>query len=729
MKTQEIRSIIDAALASGARVISEVGAKQIFRMLDMPVVEERIVSSIEDVSQAAGQIGYPVVVKGAGSKILHKTESGLVHTGLTSAAEVRNAAVKMRDDSGDAVEQFLIQPMVRGKREFVAGVFRDPLFGPAVLFGLGGIYTEVLNDTVIRIAPLSESDIDAMLDEIHAVELLGEFRGEKAVNRSSMRKILRALSDLCMEFPAVKEVDINPLLIDGNGDPVAVDGLIIVEQESTSKEEKPVIDASAFRACFYPKSVAFVGASGTIAKWGHSLVANVLRRDFHGEVYLVNPRGGELMGRSVYSSVADIEHSVDLAVVTIPARFVMELLPQLREKGVKAMLLITSGFRETGEEGARLEEQLVREAEKNGIVIFGPNTMGICNPSIDFFCCGVHVYPKPGPTVLVCQSGNMGTQLLAFAEQQEIGIRAFSGSGNEAMVTIEDYLEMFEDDEDTRTVVLYVESIKDGERFFRCAKRVANKKPVVILKGGRTGKGGEAASSHTGAIASDSRVFDAVCDQAGIVQVQQPMELLDLSAVFSSLPLPKGNRVAIMTLGGGWGVITTDLCLELGLTVPDIPKDIIHNLDAILPPYWSRGNPVDIVGENDPRIPSTAISELAKWEGCDAVIHLGIHGKRLLANRMFDSVAISDPRYPEPEIARIKKMVAGMEDAYVQHVVELTEKYNKPILGVSLLTEGDLRTLYTVDNCHHKGVFFPSPERAVRALAGMWQYRQWLNSQ
>ncbi|WP_163337786.1 acetate--CoA ligase family protein [Desulfopila sp. IMCC35008] len=729
MRTQEIRSIIDAALASTTGVISEVGAKQVFRALDMPVVEERVVNSVEDVSRAAGQIGYPVVLKGGGSKILHKTESGLVQIGLTNETEVRDAALKMLEKSGDTVEQFLIQPMVRGKREFVAGVFRDPLFGPVVLFGLGGIYTEVLNDTVIRIAPLSESDIDAMLDEIHAVELLGEFRGEKSVDRSSLQNILQALSDLCIKFPEVKEVDINPLLIDANGTPVAVDGLIIVEQEKKVKEERGAIDARAFRACFYPKSVAFVGASGTIAKWGHSLVANVLRRDFQGEVYLVNPRGGELMGRAVYTSVADIENSVDLAVVTIPARFVMDLLPQLREKGVKAMLLITSGFRETGEEGARLEEQLVLEAEKNGIVIFGPNTMGICNPSIDFFCCGVHVYPKPGPTVLVCQSGNMGTQLLAFAEQQEIGIRAFSGSGNEAMVTIEDYLEMFEDDEDTRTVVLYVESIKDGQRFFHCAKRVSNKKPVVILKGGRTGKGGEAASSHTGAIASDSRVFDAVCEQAGIVQVQQPMELLDLSAVFSSLPLPKGNRVAIMTLGGGWGVITTDLCLELGLAVPDIPEEIVHRLDSILPSYWSRNNPVDIVGENDPNIPSTAIAELAKWDGCDAVIHLGIHGKKLLANRMFDSVAISDPRYSESEIAKIKKMVGGMEDAYVQHVVQLTEKYNKPILGVSLLTEGDLRTLYTVDHCSHKGVFFPSPERAVRALAGMWQYRQWLMRQ
>ena len=208
-------------------------------------------------------------------------------------------------------------------------------------------------------------------------------------------------------------------------------------------------------------------------------------------------------------------------------------------------------------------------------------------------------------------------QLMAFAEKQNIGIRGFCGSGNEAMITIEDYLDAFETDSLTRTVLLYVESIKNGRRFFESACRVGKKKPIVLLKGGQSKAGNRAASSHTGALTSDSKVFNAVCRQAGIIKVEQSMDLLDLAASFSSLPLPKGNRVAIMTLGGGWGVVTADLCSEYGLKVPELSPEIVKRLDELLPNYWSRSNPIDMVGENDNRLPMIVIQELLKWDGCD----------------------------------------------------------------------------------------------------------------
>ncbi|RLB87259.1 MAG: CoA-binding protein, partial [Deltaproteobacteria bacterium] len=463
-------------------------------------------------------------------------------------------------------------------------------------------------------------------------------------------------------------------------------------------------------------------------KWGHMLSTNTLSRNYKGKVYLVNPKGDKIIGRKAYQKLTDIEGDIDLVVVTIPAEKVIDLIPDLVEKKVRGMLLITSGFKEVGLEGETLENDLMEKAGKANILVLGPNTMGICNPHADFFCCAANAYPLPGSTALVCQSGNMGTQLLAFAEQQDIGIRAFSGSGNEAMVTIEDYMEAFEIDELTRTVVLYIESVKDGGRFFRSAARVSRKKPVVVLKGGRTRMGERAAASHTGAMASDVKVFEAACRQAGVIQVEQPMELLDLSAVFSSLPLPRGKRVAIMTLGGGWGVITTDLCAEYGLEVPDLSEDIIDRLNNILPSFWSHGNPVDIVGEGNPDIPKTCMEELLKWDGCDAVIHLGIHGKRVLANNMIDSVLKTDPNIDEKSAALFKETLLAEEEAYTKYIVEMTRKYEKPVLGVSLLTDEISRTLYRYDNNPYKGVFFPSPERAVKALAGMCQYNQWLGA-
>ena len=727
-ESNSVQNIIANSIASGENIIYEDDAKAILTTFGIPVVPETRVSGPEAAGKAAVEIGFPVVLKAIGPQILHKTESGLVEVGLKSDSEVVAAAKRMQAGTRNTTDAFLVQPQIQGRRELVAGVFRDPLFGPVIMFGLGGIFTEALGDTVFKIAPLTPADIEAMFQEIRSRKLLEGFRGEAAVDKTVLRKILSGLSDLALQFPDIKEVDINPLIIQPDGSPVAVDALIVTSRDRRESGRATEVNRSTLRSCFYPNSVVFVGASGMLSKWGHMIPTNLLNRNYQGKVYLVNPKGGHIAGQTVYRSVADIEDDIDLAVVTIPAAKVKEQIPLLGQKKVKSMLLISSGFRETGEAGRKLEDEVVEAARQAGILIFGPNTMGICNPHIDFFCCGTHVYPLPGSTALVSQSGNMGTQLLAFAEQQDIGIRAFSGSGNEAMVTLEDYMEVFEVDELTRTVVLYIESVKDGARFFNSARRVSRKKPVVVLKGGRTSEGGLAASSHTGAMASDHRIFEAACRQAGIIQVKQPMDLLDLSAVFSALPLPQGNRVAIVTLGGGWGVVATDLCVEHGLAIPDLSEDIMAQLDRILPEYWSRRNPVDIVGEKDTAIPLTAIEALLKWDACDAVIHLGIQGRRILAAKMLNSIANTDPSYSAQELAQLQILTDEFEKDYIRQVVALTQKYGKPVFGVSLLTDEKSRTLCHIEGSPYQAVFFPSPERAVKALAGMYRYHQWLQA-
>jgi len=330
-----------------------------------------------------------------------------------------------------------------------------------------------------------------------------------------------------------------------------------------------------------------------------------------------------------------------------------------------------------------------------------------------------------GATAVVAQSGNMGTQLLAFAAAQGIGIRAFSGSGNEAMITIEDYLDGFEVDPLTRTVMLYIESVKQGRRFFESACRVSRIKPIVLLKGGQTQAGRRAAASHTGAMANDSRLFDAVCHQAGIIKVDQPMDLLDLSAAFSSLPLPKGNRIAIMTLGGGWGVVTADLCSQSGLDVPELSADLIARIDQILPPYWSRSNPIDLVGENDPSIPLTVMEALLQWDGCDAVINLGILGRRIFLKSLADTVETVDPSYQRSFLDEAIAFFYNFETRYIEAIVRLMEVYGKPVFGVSLLTDETDVTVNRVDGCELKAVFYETPERAVKAVARMVEYQRY----
>ncbi len=724
----DIENILNQALQSGQPALTEFQAKQVLRRYQIPVVTEHVAATPDEAVQCAVETGFPVVLKGLGSKLLHKTERGLVHLNLSDGEDVRQAAEKIVEEAGEDLEGLLVQPQLESRREFVAGLFRDPQFGPVVMFGIGGILTEALSDVSFRLAPLSKADVGDMLAEIKARALLGDFRGENAINIDQLTEILMSIGQLGSDHPSIAEIDINPLLATPEGNLIAVDALIVTGEPDAIASDYKAVDPAAIGMLFYPRSIAFVGASAQIGKWGNMLMANTVSGEYDGEIYLVNPKGGTIAGRPVYRNISEIPGPVDLAVVTIPAALVLDLVGQMRQKEIKNMLLITSGFGETGPEGKQLEKDLVQAAREAGILILGPNTMGICNPHNQLYCTGSPVRPLAGSTAVVAQSGNMGTQLLAFAEAQGIGIRAFSGSGNEAMITIEDYMEGFEIDALTRTVMLYLESVKNGRRFYESACRVGRKKPIVLLKGGQTGAGNRAAASHTGAMSSDAKVFNAVCRQAGIIKVEQSMDLLDLSAAFASVPLPRGNRAAIMTLGGGWGVITADLCANYNLEVPPLPETILAVLDSILPPYWSRSNPVDIVGESDPAIPLTTLEELLKWDGCDAVINLGIMGRRIFVERMVASVRKADESYPQEVLDMANQMLVDFEKQYIAHIVSLMHTYEKPIFGVSLLSDQEDQTVYRVGDDDYKGLFYETPERAVKAFARMYEYQRYLSA-
>jgi len=720
----DMAKLLDGTEKSKSGALNEHRSKLILKAYGVPVVDEIVAVGVADALDAAQKIGFPVVLKGLGQTLLHKTERRLVHLNLTSPQDVDAAAHAIAADAGAALEGFLVQPQVKGRRELVAGLFKDKLFGPVIMFGIGGVFTEALKDVSFRLAPLTQNDINQMVGEIRAREILGNFRGEKAINLRQLARTLLGLSRIALDRPDISEIDINPLVVTDTGEIRAVDALVTFGEPITTLKPSPPIDPMLLSKCFHPRSIAFVGASASFGKWGHNLPSTTIANGYGGDIYLVNPRGGQIAGHKVYASILDIPGPVDLAVVTIPAAAIMALIPQLREKGVTNMLLITSGFSEVGEEGRRLEATITAAARTAGILVIGPNTMGICNPHIRLYCTGSHVWPDPGDTAVVAQSGNMGTQLLAFAENQGIGIRCFSGSGNEAMVTVEDYLDAFEIDTATRNIMLYIESVKDGRRFFESTRRIGLNKPIILMKGGRTEAGGRAAASHTGALSSDNRIFEAVCRQTGIVTADYPMDLLDLAAAFSSLPLPRGRRAAIMTFGGGWGVVTSDLCAELDLEVPFLSDEIIRKFDEILPDYWSRSNPVDIVGEYDPNVALTVLTELMKWDGCDGVINLGLIGRRILFGRIVKSVKKSDPTYDRTILDNLEQSIIDFEKTYIETISELMGAYKKPIFGVSFAFDQEERTVYPVTGQPYKSVVYPTPEKAAKAFAKMARYRE-----
>ncbi len=721
-----VSKILSSTPASGRRSLDEHQSKLLLAEYGIPIVLEHTVCSENDAVAAAQNIGYPVVLKACGPDLAHKSEHGLVHLKLDSEQAVCSAYRTLKSTSGSAMHSALVQAMLLGRREFVAGMFRDPQFGPVIMFGLGGVYTEALADISFRIAPVEARDVKEMLSEIRSAKILGAFRGDQPVDEETVISVVTGLSRLALGWPQIREIDVNPLLVQPNGQPVAVDALVVLEEPESPPPPRTPVQPFALSPLFSPSSVAFVGVSGTISKWGHMLPTNVISGGFPGQIFLVNPKGGELFGRKVYPSLPDIPGDVDLVVVTIPAAKVKDLVPQMKQKNVKAMVLVSSGFSETGEQGAAMEKDLVREAQEAGIVFLGPNTMGLCNPHAKFHCTQTVVHPNPGATAMVSQSGNMGVQLLSYAVRHGIGMRGFCGSGNEGMLTIEDFLEAFGKDPLTKTVMLYVESVKDGVRYFHNLKRLARKKPVILLKGGESQAGHKAAASHTGALSSNARVFDAVCRQSGVRKVDGPLDLLHMAAAFSSLPLPQGNKVVIITMGGGWGVITADLCSRYGLHIPNLPLELCRDIDQLLPEYWSRSNPIDLVGEWDMHLPIHILENVLQWEGCDAVINLGILGRKTFTRRYMEAISAVDQNYSSDVLQQTYKQIADFENSYVQSIARLMTEYNKPVFGVRLEQEDGEKTVIDVPDCPYKAVFYETPENAVKVCAEMFGYFNFL---
>ncbi len=273
------------------------------------------------------------------------------------------------------------------------------------------------------------------------------------------------------------------------------------------------------------------------------------------------------------------------------------------------------------------------------------------------------------------------------------------------------------------TIILYRESVKDGRRFLDVSRRINLRKPVIVLKGGRTEAGKGASASHTGAMHGETAAFTAACRQAGLLEVAVPSELLDLSAGFSSLPLPRGNRVGIVTLGGGWGVVTADQCNEKGLAVPDIPEAMVRTIGSYLPLFWSRRNPIDLVGTQDPRVPLVAVEELLKWEGVDAVISLGIVGRHELVQQLLQDTREVEPAISPSHLSLLEQSSRDYESAYIDRIADLMAAYGKPVVGVTLARPQD-GTVRHREGRPFQPVLYHTPEDAVNVLARMVQYQR-----
>ena len=348
---------------------------------------------------------------------------------------------------------------------------------------------------------------------------------------------------------------------------------------------------------FEPRSVAIIGASSTPHKPGNDVILNILANGYQGEIYLLNPKGGEIFGRSVYASIEDLPRGIDLGVVILPASLNPQTIRACAARGMEALVLVAGGFAEVDEGGARLQDETIRALRETGVRVLGPNTSGLISMPHRFTCSFFPLGRIPrGGISYIAQTGNFATHTMRYIMSAEhFGVARVAGLGNKVDVDESEILEYFGEDRETKAILMYLESLKRPKRFLEVARNVSTRKPLFLLKGGSTGRGARAATSHTAALASDDGVMDGVLRQAGVVRLWTYTQLILVAKGLASMPLPEGRRVGILAPSGAMLVCLTDLCeRHLGLSVPDLEEESRRLLQDMSPSFIQMHNPVDI---------------------------------------------------------------------------------------------------------------------------------------
>jgi acyl-CoA synthetase (NDP forming) len=364
---------------------------------------------------------------------------------------------------------------------------------------------------------------------------------------------------------------------------------------------------------FSPTSIAVIGASNTPGSWGFTITRELLAAGSR-RIYPVNPKSAEILQTKSYASILDVPDSVDLAVIVVSPQLTPEILRDCASKGVKMALIVTSGFAETGEPGRKLEADLIKIASQNGIHFVGPNSMGHAVTAKRLSTFGQGLPSNSGSVAVLSQSGSMTLTVVRQAASSGIGFSKYISTGNEADLHLEDYLDYLAKDGDTRIIAAYIEGLREGRRFFNLAREITTSKPIVTVKVGGTGESAKAVMSHTGALAGSDAVYSAAFRQSGVIRVENDEELCDVLFALVNCPLPKSNRIGILSIGGGPGAMTAEACEKEGLTIVQLGSHTINRLDSSLPSRWSHRNPVDMAGINAAEYPIVATSLWALME-------------------------------------------------------------------------------------------------------------------
>jgi acetyl coenzyme A synthetase (ADP forming)-like protein len=599
-----VRDVLDKALAEGRDSLTAPEGRRVCEAYGIPTPGEGLASTADDAVRLAAELGGKVVMKIVSPDILHKTEAGGVKVGVSGDTEVRaafdeivaNAKAYDADASIDGVQ---VQQMLTGGQEVIIGATTDPTFGKVIVFGLGGVLVEVLKDVTFRLAPVDSETAHSMLDGIEAAEVLRGVRGAEAVDADALADVIVRLSDLVTDFPRIREFDLNPVFARPDG-ASAADVRILLDAEEPAEpvrySQEEIL--ATMNRLMRPNAVAVVGASAENGKIGNSVMKNLINGGYAGEIYPINPKADEILGKKAYKSVGDVPGEVDVAVFAVPAKFVPQALREVGEKNIPAAVLIPSGFAETGNH--ELQDEIVKIGHEYGVRLLGPNIYGYYYTPQNLCATFCTPYDVKGGVALTSQSGGIGMAILGFARTTKTGVSAIVGLGNKSDLDEDDLLTYFEQDDDTKVVAMHLEDLKDGRSFVEAAQRITKKKPVVVLKAGRTAMGARAAGSHTGALAGDDKVYDDILRQSGVVRAYSLNDMLEFARGVPVLPTPKGDNVVIITGAGGSGVLLSDAVVDNGMSLMEIPPDLDEAFRKFIPPFGAAGNPIDITGGEPP---------------------------------------------------------------------------------------------------------------------------------
>lgn len=587
-----IAELLRRALLENRSYLMEHESKQMLENAGIRTTGTMVASSEEEAVEMGTRVGYPVVLKIVSPDVVHKTDSGGVKLDLRSDGDVREA---YRDIMARFTDQRVagvsVQTMAPAGIEAIVGVTRDESFGPVLMFGLGGIFAEVLKDVTFRVLPVTGDSAAEMIEEIKAYSILKGYRGQH-VDISALKELLVKVSDLAVAHPEIRELDLNPVILYPSGY-LAVDARIFVDHASPKPAARPCAASDSLLELFYPKSIAVLGATETQGKLGYNVMLNLLSHGFSGKLYPVNPGKTTVMGLKAYRSILDIGDAVEVAIVIVPADKAARAIEDCCTKGVKYLVVETAGFAETGEAGRKVQSDIKELIAAKGCRLLGPNCSGIINTHHNMVqSIGVIDQLRKGNVGLIAQAGVYAAGILTgLRNVLDFGIIATIG--NKIDVSESDILEFMGQDDNIKVIALYMEDVSSGQRFVDVAGRVSQKKPVIVLKAGRTEAGKKAVSSHTASMAGNDEINSAAFRQSGVIRARDNEHLFALARAFSKQPLPKGPGVLVVTYTGSLGVATTDSLYTGSLRLAELEPHLRERLGSVLDDYLNVQNPVD----------------------------------------------------------------------------------------------------------------------------------------